>query len=136
MFFLFVVVVSGITFAAMIVVKNIQDFDAKVGKDQFKMIETYLEAEKIIFYIQKNAEFSLWDSVEEFSNKGGFITTPSECGAEIWDQADICPKCGFALSRGTLSRPPVEDWWRRRWMTLVGILTAAAFLLWLLGRYI
>ena len=59
----------------------------------------------------------------------------SECGAEIWDQSDICPKCGFALVRGTLSRPPVEDWWRRRWIALMGLLTAAAFL-WTLLRYV
>ena len=59
----------------------------------------------------------------------------SECGAEIWDQADICPICGFALTRGTLSRPPVEDWWRRRSISLVALLTAAAFL-WMLLRFL
>lgn len=70
------------------------------------------------------------EDLESFDRDTGYC---SECGAEIWDQSDICPKCGFALTRGTLSRPPVEDWWRHRSIALIGLLTTAAFL-WMLLR--
>jgi hypothetical protein len=52
-----------------------------------------------------------------------------ECGAEIYDQAEICPDCGAYLTRGPISRPPVEDWFRRRWILLIVIVVIVAFLM-------
>ena len=50
------------------------------------------------------------------------------CGAEIWDQADLCPACGATVGDPVAGRPPLEDWFRRRWMILVAIVALAAFL--------
>ena len=50
------------------------------------------------------------------------------CGAEIWDQADLCPACGDTVSGRVAGRPPVETWFRRRWLILVVIVVLAAFL--------
>jgi hypothetical protein len=51
-----------------------------------------------------------------------------ECGAEIWDQAELCPSCGCCVGGRTLGRPPIERWLRNRWLILVAFLAAAAFL--------
>ena len=72
------------------------------------------------------------EDIERFDRDTGYC---SECGAEIWDQSDFCPKCGLALTKGAMSRPPIEDWWRRRSISLIGLLTVAAFL-WMLLRYL
>ena len=55
-----------------------------------------------------------------------------DCGARIWDAADICPKCRAYISGDTLSRPPVEHWLRKRWLAVIAIILLLAFLWWLL----
>ena len=50
------------------------------------------------------------------------------CGAEIWDQAELCPACGTSVSGRAASRSPMESWLRRRWLILVTIGALAAFL--------
>jgi uncharacterized membrane protein YvbJ len=42
------------------------------------------------------------------------------CGAEIWDQAEACPECGEYID-GARSRPPLEEWLRRRWLVVVAV---------------
>lgn len=71
------------------------------------------------------------EDIDRFDKDTGYC---SECGAEIWDQSDSCPECGFSLIKGTLSRPPIEDWWRRRSIALIGVLLTAGCLWMLLRR--
>ena len=54
------------------------------------------------------------------------------CGAEIWDLAELCPTCGATVGGRVTSRPPVEDWFRRRWLILVAIGAVVAFLAYVL----
>jgi len=42
-----------------------------------------------------------------------------ECGAEVWDQVEVCPKCRAIIGGDVLHRPPVERWWRQRWRAIV-----------------
>lgn len=48
-----------------------------------------------------------------------------DCGAEIWDQADVCPKC-FAYLGGDTSRRRRGGEARRRWRTVVVLIVLAA----------
>ena len=50
-----------------------------------------------------------------------------ECGAEVWDHADICPKCFSVITGGVLHRPPMERWWRGRWKVIVVVAILVAF---------
>ena len=52
-----------------------------------------------------------------------------QCGARMWDQADVCASCGADLQESTLSRSTRGGVTRRRWLMFVAILTGAAFLL-------
>lgn len=66
------------------------------------------------------------EDIERFSAETGHCPF---CGAEIWDQADVCPKCRNYIGGDTLSRHPVETWWRKKW----GVLVILAVLLGLLA---
>lgn len=50
------------------------------------------------------------------------------CGAEIWDDAAICPQCGEVLDGDTSRSTPLDAWWRRRWKLLLVILLLASLL--------
>jgi hypothetical protein len=54
-----------------------------------------------------------------------------ECGAEVWDQVEVCPKCSSIIGGDVLHRPPVERWWRQRWraIVVVAILIALTMML-------
>lgn len=67
--------------------------------------------------------------VERFSHEHAFCP---DCGAEIWDQADVCPKCFAYLDGQTLSRPPINNWLRNRWRLLIIIALLIAMFAWLL----
>ncbi len=41
------------------------------------------------------------------------------CGAEIWDEADICPKCRNYIGGDTLSKHPIQRTFEKKWITLV-----------------
>jgi hypothetical protein len=68
-------------------------------------------------------------SAEDLDRFGGDTGHCPSCGAEIWDQAEVCPECGEYIVGGTRSRPPLEDWFRRRWMLLIIAAVIVAFLL-------
>ncbi len=55
-----------------------------------------------------------------------------DCGAEIWDQADVCPKCYAYLGGETSRHKPVDLWLRQRWTMFVVIILLLAMLIWLL----
>ena len=69
------------------------------------------------------------EDIERFDREHGYCP---ECGTEIWDQADVCPKCFAYLDGETLSRPPMDAWLRKRWTLLVIIVLLIAMLAWLL----
>ena len=66
------------------------------------------------------------EDIERLSSDTGYC---SACGAEIWDQAEFCPECGEHLGGHTMRRPPVEEWFRQRWIILVSITVLIAFLI-------
>ena len=66
------------------------------------------------------------EDLDRFSGETGWCP---QCGAEVWDQAEFCPACGAQVGGRTLSRPPVEAGFRRRWLLLVAIIALLAFLI-------
>jgi hypothetical protein len=66
------------------------------------------------------------DDIERFAGDTAYCPA---CGAEVWDQTPVCPECGQTIAGDTLSRPPIEDWLRRRWFVLVAIIALIAFVL-------
>lgn len=66
------------------------------------------------------------EDIERFSNDVGHCP---DCGAEIWDQADICPKCYAYLAGHTTSRTPMESLFRRKWVVLIAIAVIAGFVI-------
>lgn len=66
------------------------------------------------------------EDIERFSGETAYCP---ECGAQIWDQADICPECYAYLGGHTNLRPPVQEWFRRKWFVLVVIMALIGFVL-------
>lgn len=57
------------------------------------------------------------------------------CGAEIWDQAEICPRCHEYVGGNTTNHLPIQKWFQKRWMLLIVIaLLVAMGLTWVLCR--
>ncbi len=65
------------------------------------------------------------EDLRRFSGETGFC---SECGAEVWDGAAVCPSCGAVTAGDIASRRPIERMFRRRWLTLVAVIALLAFL--------
>lgn len=73
-------------------------------------------------------------SAEDLDRFGSEDAYCPDCGAKIWDQADVCPSCYAYLGGDTSRHRPFERWWKRRWTilvvaTLVGVLVGLAALL-------
>ncbi len=66
-------------------------------------------------------------SPEDLERFSGDTALCPDCGAQVWDQAEVCSSCGAYLHGETVSQPPVQRWFRRRWLTLVAVVTAIAF---------
>ena len=66
------------------------------------------------------------EDLRRFSGETGFCT---ECGAEVWDGAEVCPSCGAPLAGDTSSRHPIEGLLGRRWLALVAVIVLLAFLM-------
>ncbi len=49
-----------------------------------------------------------------------------DCGAAVWSEADVCPKC-YAFLDGDAPRP-TRGFFARRWRTLVVVLLIVAML--------
>jgi hypothetical protein len=56
------------------------------------------------------------EDIERFSDETAYCR---DCGAEIWDAAEVCPKCFAYLGGDTAVRTPLQEWFRKRWMLLV-----------------
>ena len=73
-------------------------------------------------------------SSEDLDRFGDDTAHCPECGAEIWDQAEVCPKCRAYIGGNTSTRKPIESWMQRRWMLLIIVALLIAFgLMWLLS---
>ena len=66
--------------------------------------------------------------VERFGDETAYCP---DCGARVWDEADICPKCHAYIGGQTLSRPPTEHGLRKRWLAVIAIILLLAMLWWL-----
>ena len=70
------------------------------------------------------------EDIERFDRETAFCP---DCGEEVWDQAEICPKCHAFIGGQTLTRQPIERWVSRRAMMLIIAVLAVIFsVLWLL----
>ncbi len=69
------------------------------------------------------------EDLERFSDESGHCP---ECGASIWDQADICPKCFSYLAGHTSSYHPVTRVFAQKWRVIIVLLVVVAFLMMLL----
>lgn len=57
-----------------------------------------------------------------------------DCGAEVWDEAEVCPKCHSFIGGQTLTRKPIQKWVDRRMALLVVIALLIAFgFIWLMS---
>ena len=72
------------------------------------------------------------EDLDRLSDETGYCPT---CGAEIWDEAPVCPKCRAAVVGGTLRRPPMQDWFQRRWFAVIAIIVLLAFLILMLRLF-
>jgi len=68
-------------------------------------------------------------SEEDIARFAGDEAFCPDCGALIWDQAEICPKCHAYIGGNATSRSPVQRWVQHRWTIVVVILLLIAFLL-------
>ena len=73
-------------------------------------------------------------SSEDLERFGDDTALCPDCGAEVWDEADICPKC-FAYIGGQASRhAPLQRWVNRKSIILIVILLLIGFgLMWILS---
>lgn len=65
------------------------------------------------------------EDIERFSHGGGYCP---DCGAEVFDDADVCPSCGTWITGDVLSEPPEAREIRGRVRLVVVLATLFAFL--------
>lgn len=53
-----------------------------------------------------------------------------ECGAAIWAQAAVCPRCGHAVTERERRRGEKGGWWRSWWVAVVVVLVILGLLVW------
>ncbi|MFO0873230.1 MAG: hypothetical protein U0575_04580 [Phycisphaerales bacterium] len=70
------------------------------------------------------------DDLRRFNRETGYCP---DCGAEVFDQADVCPKCFAYLGGDVLSKHPIQRWWNRKWIGLVIAAVLVAMLLMTFG---
>lgn len=68
-------------------------------------------------------------SIDDLNRFGSDEAYCPECGEEIYDQAEFCPKCHAYLAGNTSSRSPVELEFRGKWFILIAIIVLIAFIL-------
>lgn len=68
------------------------------------------------------------DDIRRFDRQEAFCP---DCGAEVFDAAEVCPKCYAYLGGNTSVRPPVSAWQRNRMILFVVIAILFGFALWI-----
>lgn len=59
------------------------------------------------------------EDIERFSRD---TARCADCGAEVWDSAEICPKCYAYLGGNTSKESPAQKWFDRKIFVLIIIL--------------
>lgn len=65
------------------------------------------------------------EDIERFDRDTAYCP---DCGAEVWDQAEVCPSCHAYLGGKTSSRPPVQDWFQKRWIVVIVVVLLIALM--------
>lgn len=65
-------------------------------------------------------------SQEDLRRFGGEHAYCPDCGAQVWDQADVCPKCYAYLGGDTARRRSTS---KREWRKLVLVILLVALLI-------
>jgi len=74
-------------------------------------------------------------SSEDLDRFGDDTARCPDCGAQVWDQAEVCPKCHAYIGGNTTTKMPIESWIHKRWAMLIIIALLIAFgLLWMWSR--
>ena len=77
---------------------------------------------------QSDAEDPSPEDIERFSGETAYCP---DCGAEVWDQAEVCPECYAYLGGNTSMRRPMQNWFRRKWfgLTIAALLVGMLLLM-------
>lgn len=58
------------------------------------------------------------EDIERFSRETAYCP---DCGAEIWDAAEVCPECSAYIGGNTRSNSPVQAWFNNKMIVLIVI---------------
>ncbi|MEA2036600.1 MAG: hypothetical protein U9O94_03775 [Nanoarchaeota archaeon] len=61
---------------ALMAAFNKTTHEKKIGEEQIQLIEKYQEGEHIMFYIDQAGKYSSYDSIYQFTEKGGYFNEP------------------------------------------------------------
>lgn len=62
--------------------------------------------------------------IERFNRETAYCP---DCGAEVWDQAEVCPKCFAYLGGETSTRPPIRKTMDHKWLILLILAVLVSF---------
>ncbi len=65
---------------------------------------------------------------DDLARFGGDTAFCPDCGAEVWDQAEVCPACSSLVGGRMVGRRRRRFWRARTWITVVAIICLAAFI--------
>jgi len=66
------------------------------------------------------------DDLKRFGGDSGYC---QNCGEEIWDDVEVCPKCGQHVAGQVSSREPIEQGCRKQWIIMIVIAVLIGLLL-------
>ena len=69
------------------------------------------------------------EDIDRFSGEEAFCP---ECGAQIWDSVEVCPKCFAYIGGNAIARPPVQQWMNRKMLVVIVVILLIALLAWML----
>jgi hypothetical protein len=72
------------------------------------------------------------DDIDRFGDSSGYCP---DCGAEVWDDVEVCPVCGSPIGGQVLHRHPETDLARKRMIIVTVVATLIGFLLVCVGLY-
>ena len=69
------------------------------------------------------------DDIRRFSRETAYCP---DCGEEIWDALNTCPRCGSYIPEGPSRHRPIDRYFRQKWIVVVIVLVLVGFLWFLL----